>query len=164
MDRFHDLAYGVSVVCDGGYTLDNKVFDKDGKLIKTFTGSIPSYHQGFFGAVRAHDRHTLFAIDRVHPCTGLIHLGNISHQTGQSASVEEIGKTIANNKNLNFLWQRMLDHLDANGIDLKTTPPILGASLEFDPNRENFIGAGSEKANLLLKPKGRKEFVIPDEV
>ncbi|MDD3587769.1 MAG: Gfo/Idh/MocA family oxidoreductase, partial [Thermoguttaceae bacterium] len=164
MDQFHNLAYGVSVVCEGGYTLDNKVFDKNGKLIQTFTGSIPKYHQGFFDAVRRHDRKTLFAIDRVHPCTCLIHLGNISHQTGQPTPVAEIGNTIAKNRNLDFLWQRMLAHLDANGIDLKSTPPVLGASLAFDPDKECFIGDCSEKANRFLKPEGRERFVIPNEV
>ena len=164
MDQFHKLAYGVAVVCENGYILDNKAFDKDGKLLQSFTGTIPAYHQGFFDAVRHRDRKTIFAIDRVHPCTGLIHLGNISHQTGQPSTVEEIGRTISANRNLDFLWQRMLVHLDANGIDLKKTPPILGASLSFDPEKERFTGPGAEKANRLLKPEGRKEFVIPDEV
>lgn len=162
MDKFHRRDYGVSVVCEGGCSFDNVVYDKEGKVVQEFTDPVPSYYQNFFDAVRAHDRQTSYAIDSVVPCANLIHLGNISHQTGKPATVEEIGRTVADRPPLQFLWERMLSHLDANGVDMAKTPPILGSSLSFDSEKELFVGDGAEDANRYLCPAGRKEFRLPD--
>ncbi len=164
MDQIQKKAYGVQLVCEGGYILDNQAFDKNGKLIRTFTGNLDGYHQAFFDAVRGNASKNPYSIDQVHPSTCLIHLGNISHQTGKITSCQEITDQIRHVPHLSLIWERMTAHLEDNKIDLKKTPPILGSALAFDPEKEIFIGNHAEEANRLLRPVEQKGFVIPENV
>lgn len=61
-------------------------------------------------------------------------------------------------------WERMLVHLDANGIDVRKTPPTLGSFLQFDSATERFTGALADLANRYLKREYRKGFEVPDNV
>ncbi len=58
----------------------------------------------------------------------------------------------------------MLAHLDANQIDLGRAPPVLGAWLRMDPDKERFTGPLADRANPLLSRDYRKPFVVPQEV
>jgi hypothetical protein len=40
----------------------------------------------------------------------------------------------------------------------------LGRTLQFDPQAEKFVGAGSELANPLLSRRYRASFVVPEKV
>jgi hypothetical protein len=51
-------------------------------------------------------------------------------------------------------------HLVANGVDLEKQGIHLGPVLARDASKESFTGAGSEKANAMLKDSYRKGFEI----
>lgn len=55
---------------------------------------------------------------------------------------------------------RTVDHLQANGVDLKVTPLQLGLALQMDPRTETFTG--NEMANNMLARKYRHGFEVSD--
>ena len=57
---------------------------------------------------------------------------------------------------------RMLEHLAANGVDLKQTPLTMGQFLRMDPKRETFIR--NPLANEMLTRKYREPYVVPEKV
>jgi hypothetical protein len=57
---------------------------------------------------------------------------------------------------------RMLEHLTANGIDLRRTPLTLGMPLSVDPKGEQF--PGNAAANRLLTREYRPPFLMPETV
>ena len=58
----------------------------------------------------------------------------------------------------------MLAHLEANEIDVRKTPPMLGPFLQFDSEKERFFGEFADEANRHLKRDYRKGFEVPDAV
>jgi len=55
-----------------------------------------------------------------------------------------------------------VQHLEANGVDLKANPLTLGPVLQFDPKTEKAIG--NEAASKLLTREYRAPFVVPEIV
>ena len=87
-----------------------------------------------------------------------------SRVLGAETPPEEIAEAIQANKNFTEAYDRLKTHLAANAINLKNTPPTLGQHLEFDPQKEKFIGQSAKKANKLTKPKYRRPYTIPQKV
>jgi hypothetical protein len=56
----------------------------------------------------------------------------------------------------------MDEHLQANQVDRKKYPVLLGADLKMDPKSERFTN--SSKANKMLIRDYRKPFVVPEKV
>jgi hypothetical protein len=164
MDDLHGKAHTTSVQCEGGYTVDNKAFDKDGTLIKEFTTQQKSVRSAFFDAVKGNGATPYYDIAEAHVSTGLVHLGNISHRLGKAAPPDEIRERTGANAAFQKTWQRMLAHLDANEIDIQKTPPTLGPFLQFDPASERFTGEFADDANRHLKREYRKGFEVPETV
>ena len=164
MDSFHGERYATSVVCEGGYTVGNKVFDKDDKLVREFKPTLKPARNAFFDAIRGKDAMPYYDIAEAHNSAGLVHLGNISHRVGKSASPQQIRERIGTNNDFRQAWERMLAHLEANEIDIQKTPPTLGAFLQFDPATERFTGELTAEANRYIKREYRKGFVVPDVV
>jgi hypothetical protein len=48
--------------------------------------------------------------------------------------------------------------LQGNGVDLSSTPFLLGSPLTFDPDREQFTGQSAEAANRYLRYEYRAPF------
>jgi predicted dehydrogenase len=161
MDKFHGKAFTTSIQCENGYTIDNIAYDNDGKEIRKFTGTLKSAYHAFFNAIREGNPDPHYDIAEAHTSAGLVHLGNISHRLGQSASPEQIRERLGNNTDFLKMWEQMLTHLKANEIDLKKTSPTLGAFLTFDPQTEKFTGEFAEEADKFLKREYRKEFTVP---
>jgi predicted dehydrogenase len=165
MDTFHGVGQGVVVLCEGGHLAKNKVFDKAGKLIKQFKPTTPEVGANFLQAVRNGKPGELVAdIEEGHTSAALVHLANISHRLGKTAPDGEITDRIAGQKELAKSYKRFKTHLDANGVDLKTTAATLGPMLTVDPRAERFIGDFSDEANKLVTRQYRKPFVVPDKV
>jgi hypothetical protein len=61
-------------------------------------------------------------------------------------------------------FNRMLDHLKANEVDLEKEPITMGPMLTMDPQKEQYVGEYSELANMFLKRNYREPFVIPETV
>ena len=134
------------------------------KLVKEFKPPQKSVRAAFFDAIRGGEATPYYDIAEAHTSTGLVHLGNISHRLGKETAPEQIRERVALNADFQKAWERMQTHLDANGIDVRKTPPTLGAFLQFDPDAERFTGAFADEANRHLSRKYRKGFELPETV
>ena len=158
---------GTIVVCEHGYVNLTMLtaHEANGRKIKGFTGGGDNCTANFIAALRSGKTQDLrTTILEGHLSTSLCHMGNISHRLGAEATVEEINDIIKKNDEAMDAFERMREHLAANGINLKKTPPILGPMLTLDPRHERFVGLFADKANKLVKRTYRKPFVIREEV
>lgn len=105
-----------------------------------------------------------YDIAEAHVSTSLVHLGNISHRLGKEVAPEAIKERVAFNADFQKTWERMAAHLDANGVDVRKTPPTLGPFLQFDSATERFTGALADEANRYLTREYRKGFEVPESV
>jgi predicted dehydrogenase len=165
MDSYHGVKYGAIVHCENGYVLNGVAYDKKGKVIKKFTSDRVDSKQNFIDVVRSRKTENLYSgVLEGHLSCGLVHLTNISYRVGREAPQGQIAEGIQGNKEFTKSFDRLLTHLDANGIDLEKTPAILGAMLQFDPQTERFVGSFREGANKLVSRDYRKPFVVPENV
>ena len=170
MDHYRGTRVGNCVQCEGGYfPCDDGggwVYDNDGKKIKQFSGrGGAGHHENFIKAVRSHKRSDLNAdIEVGHLSASLCHMANISHRIGKKATPDEIKAAIGDNANMMDSFDRMLEHLAANEVDLEKEPITMGPMLTMNPRTERFVGEYSDMANMYLKRNYREPFVVPDKV
>lgn len=100
-------------------------------------------------------------IETAHYSSALCHLANISQQLGTRVTFAGIPEPFQGNQFGNESFERMGEHLKANGIGVDRASYRLGRELEFDPATERFIG--DDQANHMLKRTPRPPFVIPDK-
>jgi predicted dehydrogenase len=166
MDQFLGSNVGVHVHCEGGrlfvpgYAATGAVaFDRDGKEIRSWSGT-EDHFANFIQAVRSRKREVLHAdILEGHLSSALCHTGNISYRLGAAASNDVIRERLRTDRDAIATWERMLEHLRANGVDLKATPLTLGVTLKMDPQTERFLD--NDNANSLLTRNYRQPFVVP---
>jgi len=165
MDRYRDIQIGAVIHCEGGTVINNKAFDREGKPIREFQPANEDLLVNFIQAVRSRKSSDL-ATDALqgHLSAALVHLANISYRVGCVTPGVGIRAASEGEKEFAEAFDRFRTHLDANGIDIETTPPVIGARLRFDPEKERFVGPGSERANPLLAREYRRPFVVPEEV
>jgi predicted dehydrogenase len=167
MDEYHGASIGIVTDCEGGRMViasynAARVFDKDGKELKKFSGS-SSHFANFIKAVRSRKTEDLNAdILEGHLSSALCHTGNISYRLGKTHSPDEIKEAAKAMPDLAETLGRMEEHLKANNVDLKETPATLGAMLQFDPRNEHILG--NREANQLLTREYRAPFVVPQRV
>jgi len=170
MDNYRGTRIGVVVQCEKGYFAAGEaggwIYDNDGKRIRQFAGGGGGgHHQNFIDAVRSRKGSSLNAdVEEGHISSALCHMGNISYRLGKTMSAEEIKEAIKDNKEMMDSFERMLEHLSANEVDLKETPATIGPMLAMDTEKEKFVGQFSDMANMLIKRNYREPFVIPDVV
>jgi predicted dehydrogenase len=170
MDNYRTVRIGVVVQCEKGYFAAGEgggwVYDNDGNRIQQFAGSGGGGHyRNFLDAVRSRKSSDLNAdILEGHMSAALCHMGNISYRLGKKMSVDEIKNTIGANTELMDSFDRMVEHLKANEIDLEKEQITMGPMLTMDIEKEQFTGEHGEMANLLIKRNYREPFVVPDEV
>lgn len=140
-------------------------FDPKGELVEKFSGKSDDHFGNFIQAVQSRDRDRLNAeILGGHLSAGLCHLGNISYRLGQEGSPKEILAQLEARKvcdDYRDTFERTRQHLANNGVDVEKTRLALGPWLEFDPERERFVG--NEAANAMLTRAYREPFVVPSE-
>ncbi len=90
-------------------------------------------------------------------------MGNISYRLGKKMPVSEIKNAIGN-ADLMDSFERMLEHLKGNEVDLEKEPITMGPMLTMDPRKEKFVGEYSDWANMYVKRNYREPFVVPDRV
>ena len=168
MDNYRGTRIGVVVQCEGGYFAAGEgggwIYDKDNNKVKQFTRSGGEHHQNFIDAVRSRKVSDLNAdIEKGHLSSALCHVGNISYRLGKKMPVDEIKKAIGN-ADLMDSFDRMLEHLKANEVDLAKEPVTMGPMLTMDPQTEMFTGELGDMANMYIKRNYREPFVVPDKV
>jgi hypothetical protein len=120
--------------------------------------------KNFIDCVRSRKREDLHAdVLEAHRSIGLCHLGNISYRLGEQVPGDTPIPIFGDNQEVQKSWQRIKQGLkDALGIDLASTTYQLGKLLEFDPQKEQFVG--NQAANRLLTREYREPFVVPATV
>jgi predicted dehydrogenase len=170
MDNYRGIRVGIVVQCEGGYFAAGDgggwTYDNDGKKIKQFTGrGGAGHHENWIKAVRSHKRSDLNAdIEVGHLSAALVHMANTSYRVGKNATPDEIKTAIGDNTNMMDSFDRMLEHLDANEINLGNEPITVGPMLTMDPQQEKYVGEYSNWANMYIKRNYREPFVVPDKV
>ncbi len=150
-----------------GSIAGTSLFDRDGKLVSTFTGQRKSQNHfaNFLSAVRSRKREDLNAeILEGHQSTALCHLGNISWRLGQPAAAADIRARLSQLKvpeDVLETFERTAQHLRDNEVDLERTPLILGELLAPDSEREVILD--NPQANAFLTREYRAPFVVPTE-
>jgi predicted dehydrogenase len=163
MDSYKGGRVGIVVECEGGYVLvpdynSATIRDKEGNVMKSFKGST-SHFENFIKAVRSRNQNDLNApILEGHLSTGLCHTGNISYRLGKQQAPDAIREQIKGDKIAEATFQRMAEHLSANGVDLEKTPATLGTVLRMNPADSTFID--NQEATALLSRTPREPFVI----
>jgi hypothetical protein len=163
MDKYKGADIGVVIECEGGHVLvpnytGAKAFDKEGREMKSFQGAA-SHFENFIQAVRSRRESDLRAsIDEGHLSTALCHISNISYRLGRSQSPGEMREQIKGDKDALPTFNRMAEHLAANGVDLEKTGATLGAVLKINPVNSKFIQ--NKDASHLLRRNPRPGYVI----
>ena len=169
MPNFRGTRVGMVIPCEDGYFVGGGgggwTYDNDGKKSKQVKGEGGgSHHQNFIDAVRSRNVSDLNAdIEKGHFSSALCHMGNVSYRLGKRMSANEIKNSIDNDDVMDS-FERMLEHLKANEVDLEKEPITMGPMLTMDPQAEKFIGEYSEMANMYVKRNYREPFVVPDKV
>jgi predicted dehydrogenase len=161
-----NVGVGNVIDCEGGYIVipsytQAMAYDKKGTLIKQFDGK-DTHMKNFIEVVRSRKMADLRGpVLEGHLSSALCHLGNISHQLGKAATPDALKEKIRGNAPLAEAYGRMEQHLGANGVNLKQTPPTLGVLLTLEAGKESFTGADAAAANALLTREYRAPFVVP---
>lgn len=167
MDKFMGGSIAVIVHCEGGTVVvpsysEAIAYDKDQKELRRWKGA-KDHYANFLQAVRSRKVSDLKAdILEGHLSSALCHTGNISYLLGALASPDEIREKIRGNRDAVATFDRMAEHLAANGVDLNDPKATLGPVLKMDPKTERFLG--DSKANELLTREYREPFVVPAKV
>lgn len=167
MDNIHGASIGAIIECENGYVVipsytEAFAYDNSHKLIRKFSGAT-SHFQNFIDAVRTRKVSMLKGeIAEGHISSALCHTGNISYRLGTKTSPAEIRERIKSDRDALPTFNRMAEHLAANGVDIEKDNLALGVVLKMNPEKERFID--NDAANALLKRNYRKPFVVPDRV
>jgi predicted dehydrogenase len=167
MDKFMGAGIGVIVHCEGGHVLVPDysgaiAYDKNGQELKRWKGA-SDHFANFFAAVRSRQSRDLHAdILEGHLSSALCHTGNISYRLGRQAAPGEMREAIKAEPDAEATFQRMLEHLKLNDVDVNATPLTVGPVLKMNPKKEVF--RGNAQANALLTRPYRAPFVVPAKV
>jgi predicted dehydrogenase len=165
MDKYRGSGVGVIVQCEKGYLVIPSytgvtAYDLDNKEVKSWKGGADHY-ENFLKAVRSRKHEDLNAdILQGHLSSALCHTGNVSYQLGTKTTPHEIAQSIKGNELLANSFERMVEHLAANGVPVDQPIMTRGESLQMDGKAEKFIG--NDKASTLLSREYRKPYVVPE--
>jgi hypothetical protein len=165
----------VVIECKDGYHVADASgsgwsYDKQGNKIKQFDRPGAGDHQkNFIDAVRSHKVSDLNAdILEGHLSSALCHMANISYRLGQRTDPKEIQEQLKTRPMILDAFRRFQDHLFNNWIDVSKDNPVLGPSLEMNPETETFVGDGDYStahwANEMRSRQYRHPFVVPEKV
>ena len=170
MDRYRGINFGMIIQCEQGYFSGGRgggwTYDNDGKKIKQFAGDGGGGHMtNFLNTMRSRRVSDLKAdVLEGHITASMIHSADISYRLAQREPVEQVKKAVEGNDLLAESFDRLLQHLQANEIDLGKNPVAIGPMLTFDTETEKFTGEGSYYANMFLSRNYRPPFVVPETV
>ncbi len=170
MDNYRGTRVGNCIQCEGGYFACDDgggwIYDNDGKKIKQFTGQGgKGHHENWIKAVRSRKVSDLNGdIEVGHLSASLSHLANTSYRLGKKATPDEIKQTIGDNTEMADSFNRMLEHLAANEVDLDKEPITIGPMLTMNPEKERYEGDYGDMANMFIKRNYREPFVVPESV
>jgi len=161
---------GVIVQCENGYWAAGDgggwVWDNNDKRTnkQISGGGGGGHHRNFIDAVRSHRVSDLNAdIEKGHLSSALCHMGNVSYRLGKKMSVSEARRCIDNEYVMDS-FDRMVEHLRVNEVDLEKELITMGPMLTMNPEKERFVGEYSDMANMYVKRNYREPFVVRNKV
>jgi hypothetical protein len=167
MDKYEGGSICVVIECEGGRVFvpnysSATAYDKAGQEMRKWDGATDHY-ENFIAAVRSRKHGDLHAdIEEGFLSSSLCHTGNISYRLGKRAAPGEIREKIKSDRDAVATFERMQQHLEANGVDLTADKLALGEFLKMNPRKLKFTN--SRKANELLTREYRRPFVVPNRV
>ncbi len=165
MDKYRGSGVGVIVQCEKGYVVVPSysaatAYSPDGEVVKSWKGG-GDHYENFLKAMRSRKVEDLNGdILEGHLSSALCHTGNVSYQLGKKATPHEISQSIKGNAVLSDSFDRMIEHLAANGVPVDQPILTRGESLTMDGKAEKFIG--NEAASQRLSREYRKPYVVPE--
>ena len=171
-DSYRGTRSGNVVQCENGYFVGGRgggwAYDNSGKKTKQFKGDGGAGHQAnFIEAVRSRDRSKLKAdIEQGFVSTSLCHMANISYRLGRLTPTEQVRKEMDVHQEALGTFERIMEHLAANEVDLDKHPIRLGTRLNWDRQKGEFTGDfPASWANRMMKRQNYREpFVVPQKV
>ena len=167
-DKYLDQGVGNIFHLEAGTIRGTSFYPNDSKKsvslpdVETNPGPGGGHFGNFIAAMRSRKQEDLNAdILDGHYSSALGHLANISYRLGEQVPFNG-KKALANNPAAVETFQRMADHLRANGLKLEDMTYTLGRKLDFDAKAEKFVD--DSQANALLTRQYRKPFVVPERV
>ena len=165
MEKYKGEGIGQVIECEGGYVAGSTAFDNKGKKIQDFKGKGESHFGNFIKAVRSRKVEDLNAdILEGHLSSALCHTGNVSYRLGKKAPQGEIRERIKGDKAALETFERMVEHLKVNHVDLDMDQASIGPVLAMDVQAERFTGEHEDEANKLVKDPYRSPYVVPYQV
>jgi predicted dehydrogenase len=169
MPHYRQARIAIVVETEQGYfagTNGGAFYDHEGNEVERYTGEGPEDHQAnFIEAVRRENAvHLNAEIADGHISSALCHMGNISHQLGQSIDREQLQALTETESVRADTFQRLLDAALVHEDDFDKRPMRLGPKLSMAPVNEVFQGQWAYEANRLLKDPYRPPFVVPEQV
>lgn len=167
MDKYMGAQIGVVVHCEGGYVVvpnysSATAYDKEGKELKKWQGA-KDHYENFIAAVRSRQIEDLNAdILQGHLSSALCHTGNVSYRLGSRLAPGAAREQMKGYGPFAEAFDRMVEHLRQNEVDLDADRLTAGVGLRMDPATERFLG--NPEANKLLTREYRAPFVVPDAV
>jgi hypothetical protein len=167
MDEFLGVQSGVVAHCAGGTLRIPSAglaiaCDAQGAEIRRWEGAAGDDLAGWIEACTQRGSELAAGIEVGVRSSALLHLGNASHRLGRVLAREQLLAELGSSTQLTQTVERMLAHLDANGIDLQVYEPVLGPCLFVDPGTGRF--RENEGANALLAGSHRAPFVLPESI
>jgi predicted dehydrogenase len=162
--------FGMIIYCEEGRFTGGRgggwVYDNNGKKIKQFPGDGGYGHQtNFIQATRSRKVSDLRAdVLEGHISATLCHMANLSYRLGRKENAEKIRQIVVTNDVMTEAFERCLDHLKANEVDIQKEPLTIGPYLTFDKQREEFTGEFGDMANMYLRRNYREPFIVPEQV
>lgn len=160
--NYRGEAVGVVVECEGGSVSLYRgiAWDKDGKEVRKFTGG-GDHFANFITAVRQGDAKALNAdVAEGHISTAVCHVGNISYRLGAKASRQQMQARLQETPAFLPVFERFMEHLTANGVDVAAPTVTLGPWLSIDTEDERF--RDNEQANRLARGSYRDPYTVPE--
>jgi predicted dehydrogenase len=164
MDDVLGVRIGVIVHCAGGTlripsTTGAVAYDADGKELRRWEQAGDPF-ANWIAAVKSRRVEELSAeLELGVRSSALIHLGNASQRLAKELEPKDLLEQVKSSTRLTSATERLIAHLEANGVDLARNKLSLGPCLVMDGMRT--CVPGDERANALLAGSFREPFVLP---
>jgi predicted dehydrogenase len=162
-----DTRTGYIIHCEEGYYAGGRghgaAYRPNGEMFRKFKGDSGAGHaHNFVDAVVAHDRKKLNAEVQIgHQSTAWCNLADVALRSGQHYSHD---KAVALGNSFEP-WAKLVDlieqHLKRNNVNIKQSRFQVGPLLEFDGEKQQFVGETAEGANRFLRREYRQKFEVP---
>ena len=118
----------------------------------------------FIHCMRSRKREELHAdVLEAHLSSACCHLGNISYRLGEQVSGKIEPDVLGKHGEVAKSWETIKQTVKGTlGYDVPKNTYCLGPMLQFDPEKERFVG--NRRANRLATRRYRKPFVVPENV